>query len=193
MGKNLGVVNPGPDPVDPFKDKSPAGLGVVARTEVAVKQPEAVGLGPVSNAAVVVTVSVAPPDPIGQLRQVMAAPPTPPPPPAPVGVVESKTPVVSAIPINPNTPSIGVIRNVVAERPAAPPPPPMGTVIKDPPIFPPPPPPPRANVGAVTQPVVSVQPTAPSNEPQKVVSLTVKPKAIIEQPVEISPLRPDED
>jgi hypothetical protein len=193
MGKNLGIVDPGPPPVDPFKNQSPEGLGVVKKVEASVKAAEAVGLGPVSNEAVVVTVSVAPPDPIGQLRQVMAAPPTPPPPPAPVGVVQNKTPVVSAIPITPNIPSIGVIRNVVAERPAAPPPPPMGTVIKDPPIFPPPPPPPRANVGAVTQPVVSVQQTAPSNEPQKVVSLTIKPKPIIEQPVEISPFKnPDE-
>jgi hypothetical protein len=191
MGKNLGIVDPGPPPVDPFKDRSAAGLGVVQKVEASVKQAAATPLGPISNAEVVVTVSVAPPDPIGQLRQVMAAPPTPPPPPAPVGVVEQKTPIVSAIPINPNVPSIGIIRNIVAEMPAAPPPPAVGSVIKDPPIFPPPPPPARANVGEVTQPVVSVQTMAPSNEPQKVVSLTVKPRPIIEQPVEISPLRPD--
>lgn len=192
MSKKLGPVNPEPPPVDPLK-RTQEGLGVVVSREVSVQPPSSgTPLGTIKNEAVIVNVSVAAPEPIGQVRQVFAAPPAPPPPPPPVGVVQNKGPVVSAVPVNAGASPLGVVLNVVKEVAVAPPPPPVGSVLKDPPIYPPPPPPHQGNVGAVTERLVEVVPAASSNEPQKVVSIVPKAKAIIEQPIEISPFKPED-
>lgn len=193
MSKKLGPVDPEPPPVDPQKNKA-EGLGVIVSREVTIKptasQP---GLGTVKNDAVVVSVAVAPPDPIGQVRQVVMASPTPPPPPPPVGVVQDRTPVVSATPMVQGASPLGVIHHRVTEVAPPPPPVPVGAVLQEPPTYPPPPPTYKGDVGTVNVPVVHVVQTAPSNEPQKVVTPPSKPKSIIEQPVEISPFKnPDE-
>ena len=197
MSKKLGVVQPEPAPVDPFKNQPGQGLGAIVQREVSIQPPAPpAGLGTVKTDAVTVTVEAPPPAPIGQVRETVIAVPPPPAPAAPsVGVVQDRTPQLSAAPVHENAQPVGVVRQAVqAGINAAPPPPPVGPVKEVPTLYPPasavqmlP-----ATVGKVVENVVNVQVRAPSNQPEKVVSIVLPPKPIIEQPIEISPFRRDE-
>jgi len=198
MSKKLGVVTPEAPPVDPLKNQPQGGLGAIVSREVSIQPPAPpVGLGTVKTDHVTVTVEAPPPAPIGQVREtVIAAPPPPPPAAPPVGVVQDRTPQLSAAPVHENAQPIGVVRQAVHTGiNAAPPPPPVGQIHEPEPLYPPasaqvtalP-----STVGKVVENVVNVQIPAPSNQPEKVISIALPPKPIIEQPVEISPFRREE-
>lgn len=196
MSKKLGVVQPEPPPVDPFKNQSAQGLGAIVQREVSIQPPAPpAGLGQVKTDAVTVTVEAPPHAPIGQVRETVVAAPPPPPPAPPVGVVQDRTPQLSAAPVQENAQPIGIVRQAVhAGINAAPPPPPVGPIKEVPTLYPPAAAVPTlpATVGKVVENVVNVQVPAPSNQPEKVVSIVLPPKPIIEQPIEISPFRRDE-
>jgi len=197
MSKKLGVVKPEAPPVEPLKNQSAQALGAIVSREVSVQPPAPPpGLGTVRNDAVTVSVEAPPPVPIGQVHQTVITAPPPPAPSAPsVGVVQDRTPQLSAAPVQENAQPVGIVRQAVhAGINAAPPPPPVGQIKEIEPLYPPAAAVPTlpSTVGKVVENVVNVQVPAPSNQPEKVVSIVLPPKPIIEQPIEISPFRRDE-
>lgn len=192
----LGVVDPGPAPVDPLKNQTAPGIGVVVAREIAVK-PEAPppGLGTVRTDTPVVSVAQVAPEVIGQVKQVVITTPPPQAAPAPVGVIQDQTPTLSATPVREGAMPVGIVVPTRLEAPFTPAPvAPAGKIEIPPPIYPPAAalPPVNTNLGKVVDNIVSVQPPVPTDKPQVVVSVVQKPKEIIERPVEISPFRRDE-
>jgi hypothetical protein len=113
----LGVVPQGPDPVDPFKNQAPPGVGVVPTTEVSVSvpAPKSVKLGAVvqrPSQVISVDPKVETGPPVGVVPPVVSpSAPAAAAAPKPVGTVTDQTPIYPPPP-EPEKPNLGTVKDL---------------------------------------------------------------------------------